>query len=121
MRDIRDYRIFSEAMQRYVIGGSAFNIKDPFPHRGAISHKKKSVSYTPNTLQKTGQSFTGEALERVFYYSQGQPWLVNAIGRTVCFEELAVPREQAITADHVRKAVEVLILRRDVHLDSTGR
>ena len=116
LRDVRDYRIFSEATQSYVIGGSAFNIKDESLTVRYFTPEEVGELYAQHTAE-TGQVFEPEALDLVFHYSQGQPWLVNAIGRTVCFKELAVPRDQPITAAHIRKAVEVLILRRDVHLD----
>jgi hypothetical protein len=65
----------------------------------------------------TGQQFTAEALERVFYFTQGQPWLVNAIGRELCFDDYALPVEHTITPEDVDNAAEILIQRRDVHLD----
>jgi hypothetical protein len=115
LRDIRDYRIFSDAEQRYVIGGSAFNIKDESLSVATFTEAQMRALYAQHTAE-TGQVFEEEALALAFYYTQGQPWLVNAVGRTVCFEEIAVPHDQPITAEHIRKAVEVLILRRRLSL-----
>ena len=65
----------------------------------------------------TGQKFSEEALERVYYFTQGQPWLVNALGRELCFDDYAIPWSQDIAAADVDDKVEILIQRRDVHLD----
>lgn len=47
----------------------------------------------------------------------GQPWLVNALGRELCFDEQAIDWEQTIHKADVDTATEILIKRRDVHLD----
>lgn len=116
LRDLRDYRIFSDREQRFVIGGSAFNIKD----------QSLTVKYfTPEQIDEllaqhtaaTGQVFQTAALEKIFWYTQGQPWLVNALGRELCFGESVIPFNQEVTESDVRDKVEILILRRDVHLD----
>jgi len=67
---------------------------------------------------ETGQQFTDDALELAWIYSEGQPWIVNAIAYEVCFE-MKAPRDRSIhiTKDHMKQAVENLILRRDTHID----
>jgi hypothetical protein len=119
LRDIRDYRIFSENEQRFVIGGSAFNIKDESLTMGNFSPDDVRELYAMHTTE-TGQQFTEEALDLVFEQSQGQPWLVNALGKQMCFGEYKVPDNGLVTAADVRRAVEILILRRDTHLDHLG-
>ncbi len=119
LRDVRDYRIFSDQEQRHVIGGSAFNIKDKSLTIDDFTPKQIQQLYAQHT-EVTGQFFTDAALKKIFWYSQGQPWLVNALGRELCFEEHAPPREQTIEVHHVDDAAEQLILRRDVHLDQLG-
>lgn len=116
LRDIRDYRIYSENEKRFVIGGSAFNIKDKSLTMGNFSPDDVRNLYAQHTAE-TGQQFTEEALDLVFEQTQGQPWLVNALGREVCFEDHKVPDGRTVTADDVYKAGEVLIQRRDTHLD----
>ncbi|MFM7201007.1 MAG: hypothetical protein ACKO6N_09475 [Myxococcota bacterium] len=51
--------------------------------------------------------------------TQGQPWLTNALAN-VMVEELVVDRSQSIHVFHVEEAKELLIKRRDTHLDSLG-
>jgi hypothetical protein len=53
----------------------------------------------------------------VFFYTQGQPWLVNAIASEITLE-MAVPRDQPITAEHVELAKEVLVRSRATNLES---
>ena len=68
--------------------------------------------------QETGQSFAPEALETVWRQTRGQPWLVNALCRRVCFDDArGRDRSRAVTADDVYEAQEHLILSRQVHLD----
>jgi len=56
-------------------------------------------------------------VERVFFHTQGQPWLVNAIASEITLE-MAVPLDQPVTADHVEQAKEVLVRSRATNLES---
>lgn len=116
LRDIRDYRIYSDETKRYVIGGSAFNIKEKSVRIQDFTLDQVRNLYEQHT-EATGQTFTPEAVPYLFEQTNGQPWLINALGRELCFEEDAIPRDQTVTKDHVDEAIERLILRRDVHLD----
>jgi len=53
----------------------------------------------------------------IFELTCGQPWLVNALGRELCFEEQAIDWKQTVHKVDVERAAEILIKRRDVHLD----
>lgn len=116
LRDVRDYRIYSDASKRYIIGGSAFNIKEKSIRLADFTLAQVQALYAQHT-QASGQNFTAKALQRISELTQGQPWLVNALGRELCFEEQAIPVEQAVTEIDVDNATEILIKRRDVHLD----
>ena len=116
LRDIRDYRIYSDSSQRYIVGGSAFNIKEKSIRLEDFTYEQVKELYTQHT-KATGQNFTIHALQRVFELTQGQPWLVNALARELCFDDYAIPWEQTITKEDVNNAAEILIKRRDVHLD----
>lgn len=72
--------------------------------------------YRQHTAE-TGQQFTEPAVERAFGYTQGQPWLVNALAWEV-IQEMGVAPPEPITADHIDQAKERLIAARATHLDS---
>ncbi len=116
LRDIRDYRIYSDSSQRYIIGGSAFNIKEKSIRLEDFSYEQVKELYAQHT-EATGQNFTHHALQRVFELTQGQPWLVNALGRELCFDDYAISWEKTINKEDVNNAAEILIKRRDTHLD----
>ena len=118
LRDIRDYRIYSDSSQRYIVGGSAFNIKEKSIRLQDFTYEQVKELYAQHT-EATGQNFTHHALQRVFELTQGQPWLVNALARELCFDDYAIPWEQTVTKEDVNNAAEILIKRRDTHLDHT--
>ena len=54
----------------------------------------------------------------VWEQTRGQPWLVNALAREMCFAAGALrPRDRPIGQRDVFEAREALILRRGTHLD----
>ncbi|MCP4353077.1 MAG: ATP-binding protein [Desulfobacterales bacterium] len=116
LRDIRDYRIYSQDAKRYIIGGSAFNIKEKSVRLENFTLEQVRDLYRQHT-EATGQEFSKEAVQAVYEQTRGQPWLVNALGREICFEEPSVSQGKTVTPDHVETTRENLILRRDVHLD----
>jgi hypothetical protein len=61
--------------------------------------------------------FLPEAIDRAFHFTQGQPWLVNALARQLV-EVLVRDPATAITAADTDAAKEILIRRQDTHLDS---
>jgi hypothetical protein len=116
LRDIRDYRIYSDASKRYIIGGSAFNIKEKSIRLNDFTLEQVKELYARHT-EATAQKFTHHALQRIFDLTRGQPWLVNALGRELCFDEQAIDWKQTVHKADVETAAEILIARRDVHLD----
>jgi hypothetical protein len=117
VRDVRDYRIHSARSQEIITGGSAFNIKAESIRLGDFSAADVAAFYRQHSAE-TGQPFTTEALQRVWHWTQGQPWLVNAIGYEVTFRRKDL-RDRSITidAEAIDQAAETLIQRRDTHLD----
>lgn len=115
VRDVRDYRIWSDEKQAIVLGGSAFNIKAKSLTIPAFTPKQVSNLYKQHT-KETGQKFTADAIKYAFEQTQGQPWLVNALAYEACFE-MVTDRKKSITAQILMQAREILIRRRDTHLD----
>ncbi len=117
VRDVRDYRIHSHSEQAMITGGSAFNIKAESLRLGDFSRADVEALYRQHTSE-TGQHLTTGALERSWELTQGQPWLVNALGYETCFRcPTGRDRTQPITREAVEQAKEQLILRRETHLD----
>ena len=115
VRDVRDYRIWSDKEQQSILGGSAFNIKAKSLRLNDFTQDEVKQLYLQHT-QATGQQFTEQALSHAFYLTQGQPWLVNALAYEACFE-MVQDRTKSITQEIIEQAKEIIIKRRDTHLD----
>lgn len=117
VRDVRDYRIHSASEKAIITGGGAFNIKAESLRLGDFSRSEVERLYAQHT-EETGQIIELDALERIWRLTQGQPWLVNALGYETCFRmPEGEDRGRPITASMVDDAKENLILRRETHLD----
>ncbi len=115
VRDVRDYRIWSEQENSMVLGGSAFNIKAESLVLPNFSLAQVRDLYEQHT-HDTGQKFTDDTIEYAYYLTQGQPWLVNALAYQACFRDVT-DRSQPITKEVIEQAKETLITRRDTHID----
>ncbi len=115
LRDVRDYKIASNDGDR-LHTSSPFNIKVESLTLRDFTRDEVAELYRQHT-DETGQSFTPEAVARAFQWTEGQPWLVNAMARQLV--EVVVPdSSRPITAADVDEAKEILIRRQDTHLDS---
>ena len=115
MRDVRDYKVASGGSDR-LNTSSPFNIKVRSFTLGNFSFEEIKKLYQQHT-EATGQIFTPEAIERAFYLTDGQPWLVNALAKETT-EYLARDVTIPITVELINQAKEILIQRQDTHLDS---
>ena len=117
VRDVRDYRIRSNAENAVIAGGSAFNVKAKSLRLGDFSQDQTRALLAQHTAE-TGQAFTGDALDTVWDRTRGQPWLVNALAYEACFwDEAGRDRTREITVDDIVMAQEQLIVGRETHLD----
>ncbi|PTL83445.1 ATP-binding protein [Vitiosangium sp. GDMCC 1.1324] len=115
LRDVRDYKVTSG--ERGHLGTtSPFNIKVESLTLRNFTRDEVAELYAQHTSD-TGQVFLSESIDRAFYWTQGQPWLVNALARQMV-EQLVPDPSQALTAAHVDAAKEILLRRQDTHLDS---
>ena len=127
LRDVRDYRISPlrspqgdggprrDGLER--IGSSSpFNIKSDSLTLRNFTAGEVAELYEQHTAE-TSQVFTEGAKARAFELTAGQPWLTNALARLLV-EQLVPNRSQMIDRPDVEVAKEVLIRRRDTHLDS---
>ena len=117
VRDIKDYRIHSSRENTVITGGSAFNIKAESLRLGDFIAREVNTLLHEHT-QETGQVFADDACRSIWNYTQGQPWLVNALAYEVCFRmKEGRDRTRPITSAMVVQAKEQLIERRVTHLD----
>lgn len=116
MRDIKDYRIASGVDPGSLRTASPFNVAVESLRIGDFTAGEVAALYQQHTAE-TGQQFTPEAVERAFGYSQGQPWLVNALAREVT-QKMRIEPPEPVTADHIDTAKERLVLAQATHLDS---
>ncbi|MEX1363192.1 MAG: ATP-binding protein [Nannocystaceae bacterium] len=115
LRDVRDYRV-STSEEGRLGTASPFNIKAESLTLRNFSHAEVTELYGQHA-QETGQSFADEAIALVHSLTQGQPWLVNALGRQLT-EVLVTDRSRTIEVQDVQRAKDILIRRQDTHLDS---
>lgn len=117
VRDVRDYRIRSDKEKSVITGGSAFNIRAESLRIGDFSEQEVRRLLLCHT-EETGQIFEADASDRIWELTQGQPWLVNALGYETCFKtKQQRDRSLPITNEMIEQAKENLILRRETHLD----
>ena len=117
VRDVRDYRIFSDRDQQMITGGSAFNIKAKSLTVGDFTQKEIRTLYEEHT-KETGQQFEKDIFDLAWDYTRGQPWLVNALANEACYENVAGrDRSKPLTTPMYEAAKNELIIRRDTHID----
>ncbi len=117
VRDVRDYVVYSSAAGGRVNTGSAFNIKAESLRLGDFTEQEMRSLLGQHTAE-TGQQFQPRALERIWEFTAGQPWLINALAYQACFKDKAGrDRGRPVTAGAVERAKEALILQRVTHLD----
>ena len=117
MRNIRDYKSKIRDTHQTLGSASPFNIITK-----ALTIRNFSISdietlYSKHT-QSTGQVFERAAIDKIVEQTDGQPWLVNAIAREIIEEILGNDYTKPITAELVEEAIQIIILRRDTHIDS---
>jgi hypothetical protein len=117
MRNIRDYKVHLRPDSESLGTASPFNIITKAFTINSFSEEQIKELYNQHTIE-SGQIFENDAVELVWQQTQGQPWLVNAIAREVTLEMLKKDYTKPVTASLVNEAIQTIILRRDVHIDS---
>lgn len=117
LRDIREYRLKARGENPSLGSGSPFNIKAESFFLPVFT-REEAVSLLGQHTRETGQVFEPEAVERLYEYSGGQPWLTNALANEIVRKMLRNDHSKPITPDLVDTAKEHLIAQRQTHLDS---
>ena len=117
MRDIRDYKARIRPDGQTLGSASPFNIikRDlTFSNFGKDDVARLYAQHT----EATGQVFCDGVVDKVYEYTLGQPWLVNAIAEE-CIENIHDYRyDEPITVEDVAMAKETIIRARGTHVDS---
>jgi len=117
MRNIRDYKGRIREDRETLGSASPFNIVTKALTLKNFTGEEVEELYGQHT-QETGQDFSPDVTDSVYRHTQGQPWLVNAVAREIVTEILESDHTKQILPEHVEKAVETIIRRRDTHIDS---
>jgi hypothetical protein len=116
LRDIKDYRIHMSD-QEIITGGSAFNIKAKSLRLGNFSPQETEALWRQHQ-DETGQQIDAAIFPELWADTEGQPWLVNALGNEVTWEDHELrDRTKPVTMEHYQAARERLIQSRATHLD----
>jgi hypothetical protein len=116
MRNINHYVIFVRPDGESDHYGSPYNIAERLTLTDFTKDEIKTL-YGQHT-SAVGQIFEPEAVERAWYWSEGQPWLVNALAKEAIEAILKSDFSNAITAEHIDVAAGNIMKRRDAHIDS---
>ncbi|MBI4605741.1 MAG: ATP-binding protein [Planctomycetes bacterium] len=116
LRDVREYKARVRPERESLGSSSPFNIKAESLTLESFTAHDVAALYRQHTAE-TGQEWREEAVALAFEQTGGQPWLVNALARQVV-ERVSTDRSRAIAPSDIQEAKEILILRRDTHLDS---
>ncbi len=117
MRNIRDYKASIRSDRDTLGSSSPFNIAAKALTLVNFTEQEVATLYGQHTAD-TGQAFPPEAVARAYWWSQGQPWLVNALAREVVDDLLEGDPKRAVKREHFDEAAERLIIRRGTHIDS---
>ncbi|MFW6367426.1 MAG: ATP-binding protein, partial [bacterium] len=117
MRNIRDYKAKVRDDNETLGSASPFNVVTEALTLKNFTREEIAELYGQHT-DDTGQVFAESAIDRVHYWTEGQPWLVNAIAREavekICRNDFSVE----VTVEMIDQAAYNLVLRRDTHIDS---
>ncbi len=117
MRNIRDYKAQVRPDSETLGSASPFNIVTEALTLTNFTRTEIIALYGQHTTE-TGQLFEEAAFDRVLHWSCGQPWLVNALARECVEKLLNSDFTQPVTGALIDQAAEVLLHRRDTHIDS---
>ena len=119
LKDVRDYKIKVRNDSESLGTASPFNIKARSLTMRNFT-EDEVVGLLEQHTTETGQKFEAEAGAEIYRLTQGQPWLTNALAAQLVsdYDAIVKDRSRSVTKDDVIRAREILINRRDTHLDS---
>jgi hypothetical protein len=116
MRDLKDYITQSKGSIA-PNPGSPFNVKAD--SAVLINFNREDVAHLfAQRTAENGQQITREALDYVYEQSKGQPWIVNSLFKRATLRILDEDSTETVTIEHIRKALQQMIMARETHLDA---
>lgn len=116
LRDIKDYRIHGSS-QEIIRGGSAFSIKAESLRLASFTREETEALWRQHQ-DEAGQHIDARIFPELWEDTEGQPWLVNALGHEVTWKDKELrDRTKPITLARYRAARERIIQSRATHLD----
>lgn len=116
MRDIRDYKARIRPDGQTLGDASPFNIITEDLTISNFGRDDIARLYAQHT-EATGQVFGEGVVDKVFEYTRGQPWLVNALARECVMKIHDCRYDEPVTIEDVANAKETIIRKNPVHLD----
>ena len=118
VRSVRDYTLATDDRRAVAWLGTASPFNVTVENVGLAPFTASEVAeLSAQHTAETGQRFEDDANARIYALSQGHPWLVNALADQATRRDVR-DRAVAITAEHIERAKETIILERRTHLDS---
>ena len=117
MRDIRDYKARIRPDGQTLGDASPFNIITEDLTISNFGRDDIARLYAQHT-EATGQVFGEGVVDKVFEYTRGQPWLVNALARECVMKIRDCRYDEPVTIEDVANAKETIIRARGTHVDS---
>ncbi|MDR1164912.1 MAG: hypothetical protein LBO66_03405 [Deltaproteobacteria bacterium] len=114
-RDVRDCFTKEKRAEKAIDFNSLFNISEGALSVADFSIDEISALYGQLTAA-TGQEFAPQALERAWYWTEGQAWLVNALAKEIIETRLQGDYSRTITGEDFDQAAQSLLSREPVHL-----
>ncbi|MDR1297557.1 MAG: hypothetical protein LBO05_09345, partial [Deltaproteobacteria bacterium] len=117
MSNIRDYLTSNHPETEGYHQASPFNIVSERLTLANFTMEEIGNLYRQHTVA-TGQVFEDSAVERAWHWTEGQPWLVNALAHDVVSRQFGGDYSKVISDINIDQAAKTMILRNDTHLDS---
>jgi hypothetical protein len=117
MRNIRDYLASNHPETSGQHLASPYNIVSERLTLANFTQDEIGCLYRQHT-ESTGQVFDDGAIGRACYWTEGQPWLVNALAYEIVERQIKGNFSAAISIANVDQAAKDLILCNDTHFDS---
>jgi hypothetical protein len=117
MRDILDCLIKVRPDDESPGEGSPFNVNKESLTLSNFSRDEIRALYGQHSAA-AGQQFDDSAMDRAWDWTEGQPWLVNALADQIVSVQLKNDHRETITVGHFDQAAETLVKGRSTHVGS---